>query len=320
MAKCPAFVRGCRMRVTKLDTCGRPVAGAANKVVTAGFIELNLSAQVEEGEEILVRNACGQICVNDPGCPELSHYEVELQLCNVDFDLVTLMMPTARRIVNRAGETIGFADGTTVSCDAGVAIEIWTNVFSDAGCAAGQTSQDYGYILLPWVVNAISGDLDITNDHIPFTINAITKKGAGWGIGPYNIEQDTNGSYPLLDPVEADEHRVWLITQLPPPAAACGASAVVVPVPPTVTIVEDETDATGMTAEATAVPGKVGDTMTIDWGDGTAPAPIAATPVVHQYTTPGTYRVEVREKVLPAPTDGSASETVTFQDVTVPFP
>src|SRR5690606_39484243 len=60
-------VLGKRLRVTRLDNCGNPPEASAEDalIATDGFINVSLSAEVEDGNEIIVRKADGSLCVNE---------------------------------------------------------------------------------------------------------------------------------------------------------------------------------------------------------------------------------------------------------------
>jgi len=56
MVDCPSYIGARAMRVTRLDSCGRPVYGPDSQVVTRGLISINIEPSVEEGETFSQRN------------------------------------------------------------------------------------------------------------------------------------------------------------------------------------------------------------------------------------------------------------------------
>src|SRR5699024_1382623 len=58
-------VRGKRMRATRVDSCGLPIAGAGSTIVTKGFIEVGWQAVMKDAEDKEQQNADGQLCVVD---------------------------------------------------------------------------------------------------------------------------------------------------------------------------------------------------------------------------------------------------------------
>ena len=86
-------VLGKRLRVTRLDVCGRvPAPGTADSfVVTNGFITLNLTSEVEDGTEIITRRADGSLCVNERTANSFKNFSLEVEFCGVDPALITFM-------------------------------------------------------------------------------------------------------------------------------------------------------------------------------------------------------------------------------------
>ena len=55
--KCLSLVKGRRIRLTRLDGCGRPVYGDCSTAVSKGFISVAFTANTTESDEINVTNA-----------------------------------------------------------------------------------------------------------------------------------------------------------------------------------------------------------------------------------------------------------------------
>lgn len=224
---CYPMVRGSRLRVTKLDGCGNPVLGPDSVVVTKGFISVGLTANIDTGTEINIPNANGETCILDQPCPRFLNYGVEIQLCGVDPTLFHLM--SGQPLVLNGTDTIGFDMDSDISpCDSGFAVEMWTGVPSDA-CEPG-SGQSYGYILLPFVRGGTLGDFTVQNDAINFTLsNAVTKKGSGWGVGPYDVVETAGVPGPLNTAVNTGTHLRTFKTTVAPPDPDCDPSALGVP-------------------------------------------------------------------------------------------
>lgn len=221
--RCFPIVRGRRMRVTRLDGCGNPVLGPDSVVVTKGFISVALTANIEEGEEINVTNANGDVCILDTPCPKFNNYGVEVTFCDVNPALFTLM--SGQPVVTNGADTTGFRMNSDVSaCDSGFAIELWTGVPTDA-CEPG-SGQSYGYMLLPFVRSGVLGDFTIENAAINFTLTgAQTKKGSGWGVGPYDVVNIAGVPSPLAEPIQVGDHLHLDMTTLAPPDEDCDPEA-----------------------------------------------------------------------------------------------
>lgn len=192
--KCFSLVRGRAMRVTRLDGCGAPVIGATSVVVSDGFIQVALTANVDEGTTISVQNAAGKTCVLDEPCPVFTGYDVEVQFCQVDPDLYAMM--TAQEVVlDAAANSVGFGvDSDADACNSGFALELWSNVPA-AACEAGATQGQYGYFLIPFLRGGVLGDFTIGNDAVNFTLTgAKSRDGNAWGTGPYNVVLGAGGT------------------------------------------------------------------------------------------------------------------------------
>jgi hypothetical protein len=224
-----SLIRGRVMRVTKLDACGAKVLGPDSVVVTDGFISIQMSAQTSQGNTIQVTNANGKDCVLETPAPEFNGYQITAAFCGVEPQLFAMM--TGQRVVYAADGTtpIGFAESSDVDLDGfGFAIEVWSTIPQGA-CEGG--TQQYGYFLLPFVKGGVFTDSTIQNDAVDFGIqNALTKDGQGWGVGPYDVVLDeTSAPGPLNTALGTNDHRLVIKTEVAPPTAADGASALGVP-------------------------------------------------------------------------------------------
>lgn len=216
------------MRATKVDNCGAPVESACSQVVTDGFISVQLSPEIEEGEEITVRKANGALCISDQGCPELKWITAEITLCQVDPDLFSFFTGYDL-VLDYAGNSVGNRVGSDVQCDAGVALELWTDIPGQVCTATGV--KQYGYFLLPWLINGIVGDFTIENDALNLVLTARTQVGSTWGVGPYNVDpiNVANAPGPLLTPIGPRHHLDMHMTTVAPPVAVCGCQPLVIP-------------------------------------------------------------------------------------------
>lgn len=221
-AICFSSVRGRRMRATKVNSCGAVVPGAAATLVTKGFVSVEYSFEIDEGEEIDVKNAAGEVCISEPGCPIIKWVNVEATFCNVDPDLVNLWTGWPL-VVDGDGAGVGFRVQEAVACGAGIGLEVWSDISGTGACAGGLTR--YGYWLAPWITNGIMGDITIENDAASFVLTGKTRKGSGWDTGPYNVVlDDEDAASPLLAAIGASDHLHIQTTTVAPPAAACGAA------------------------------------------------------------------------------------------------
>ena len=226
---CWSPIRGRAMRVTKLNACGQWVAGPKVKVESDGFVSVQLSPQYEDGEQTRKKNANGEICVSDPGKPALAQIDVEIAFCGVDPDIYNII--TGNPVtVDRAGNASGMRVREKV--ESYWALEVWTDV-SGAACDL-DGDVPYGYLLLPYFFGGRIGDMTVEEAAMDLTLSSSTKRGSLWGVGPYAVElnddtdpEDPGVAGPLLEAIGPKDHMHLGVTLVPPPAAVCGATALV---------------------------------------------------------------------------------------------
>lgn len=179
--KCFRPVLGKMMRVTVLGADGSVPAPATEDATlsTAGFISVKLSAEIEEGTEIIQKRADGALCINEKQPDAFKRLTVEIEFCGVNPFLLS-MISNVDVYRDSNGTVIGFTQPEG-SITEKFAFELWT------GLSGGQKGS--GYLLLPYVNGGVLGDLEITGeDAITFSITgAYTKGGNSWGTGPYEV-------------------------------------------------------------------------------------------------------------------------------------
>lgn len=184
--RCFTPIFGKRIRVTRLDACGNvPVAGTASSyVATDGFVSVNLSAEVEDGNEIITRKADGSICVNERQSSSFKRFNVEMEFCGVNPDLLSLT--TNAEQYKDVSDTLGIVvpEGTI---DKKFGFELWTGLSGQA-CEPG-VEEASGYLLLPFVNAGVIGDLSIDGENaVSFSMTgAFTRGGNAWGVGPFKV-------------------------------------------------------------------------------------------------------------------------------------
>ncbi|MFC1410404.1 hypothetical protein ACEZCY_14175 [Streptacidiphilus sp. N1-12] len=219
------------MRVTRLDACGVPVIGACSTIVSAGFVSIAYSPEIEKADEILVKAASGAICVNDPGINQTKWFNAEATFCGVDPDMVNMMTGNAL-VLDALGSAAGYrvASGSPL---ANFGLEVWADI-SGQTCGPG-VAREYGYFLLPYVTQGYVNDFKIENDAASFVITgARTKDGSGWGVGPYDVDDTSiiSGTVtpgPLLTAIGPRDHLDLHKTTIAPPAVTAGCVALAAP-------------------------------------------------------------------------------------------
>lgn len=226
-AKCWSAIKACRMRLVRLNACGAPVVAATSVVVSKGFISISASAQIEEGQEFLQKNACGEICINEKDCDILKRYNLDMKFCNVDPSIVE--MTTGNQLVldpasTPANQAKGFGLGEHVQCDAGFSLEIWQKLSGEACDPSGD--QSWWYWAWPFLYGGVLGDITWENAAFEFDLTAKSKKISGadqWGAdnrGPW-----ATPIFPTGGGLVVGEHVRNYITADQPPDPTCGTIA-----------------------------------------------------------------------------------------------
>src|SRR5690625_5221924 len=110
----PLIANADTVRLTRVDSCGRPVCGDNNAFVTDCFASLQMQADIQQGTDIEFRAANGRICGSRRGCPSLRWYNVTLTFFQAAPAMVDIM--TAQPVVfGPTGEPIGW-DSCSVAC------------------------------------------------------------------------------------------------------------------------------------------------------------------------------------------------------------
>ena len=228
MATCVSYLQGLVIRATKLDSCGALVAGSCSTVVSKGFISMELEADETDGQEISPTLADGSRCYYYMSPKLLNGIKATIEFCQVDPELINLLTG-APLVVDDATPTpasIGFTTDSASYGLANVAIELLMAT-AGGGCTTGRR---WGYYLLPWLYQGTVGKPTIENDAVNFTIEAMTRDGNQWGVGPYDIQLTSAGApSPLFTALSTTAHDLLMPVNLAPPTPVCGCQTLVIP-------------------------------------------------------------------------------------------
>lgn len=295
--KCLSLVKGRRIRVTKLDGCGRPVFGECSQAVSKGFISVAFTANTLETDEVNITNAAGERCIYEPSETSLTGYSLEIQFCEVDPELFSLVTGQPVTFDASGVNVNGFDIDTATSLSAGgFALELWAGAANTDACATEGAQGSFGYLLVPFLKGGIVGDFTVENGGVTFTLTgASTRDGNAWGVGPYAdimlSDDPVPVPGPMTSPVAATTALRTMIVDVAPPAAACGCRPLLDPSVAPLTGIAGV--AAGMVVTFTPTPDDIVAPTWYDFGDGTwdylAPGAMGSTS--HTYTAAGTYTV-----------------------------
>lgn len=233
-------VRGKRLRATRVDRCGMPLAGPSATLTTKGFVSVTYTQEMKDADDLEQQNADGENCVTDRTPPQIKWANVEAVLCDVDSELLN-MLTGLPMVLDYAGKPNGFRINDSVQVDQGVALELWSGTAGDDcdepeddSILEAETSLlEYGYWLAPSVVEGVIGDIEIGASVSTFTITGRAVSAPRWGRGPYDvIHQDAAGTPGrLLTPLKKKEFIHVEKTLVPPPEVTNGATALTLPTP-----------------------------------------------------------------------------------------
>lgn len=218
------------VRVTKVDSCGKPIPGE-NAFVTECIASLAMNVNIDTQDDIIYRAANGSVCGVKRGCPALLGYDLELNFFQVSPEL-TDVLTNQPIVLDSAGVPVG-NDSCGIACQAGFALEFWTELIGDGSCTPGGTPR-FLYGILPWITNAYMNDLEIGSEQVTFQLVGSTRAGGQWGVGPYNVVAGVgNVPSPMLTPLGSTCHRRMQITTIAPPTPdpACDYATVPPPAP-----------------------------------------------------------------------------------------
>ena len=291
--KCLSLVKGRRIRLTRLDGCGRPVYGDSSTAVSKGFISVAFSANTTDTDEVKVTNAAGEVCVFEPAETTLSGYAIEITFCEVDPDLFSLVTGQPV-IVDSFGNVVGLdIDTATSLTGSGFALELWAGTAAGDACAVGSSAQgSYGYLLVPFLRGGIVGEFTVENGAVTFTLTgAQTKDGNLWGFGPYADIQIGINNLPgkMLTSIGKTVALRTLLVDVNPPLAHCGTRPLLDSAAPALTAITRVITARSVAFSST--PTNIATPVWYEFGDGTWDYVSAAAggSATHVYAAAGTY-------------------------------
>lgn len=151
--QCPSIVRGCQVRFTALDECGVPVPESEpfSRISSDAYVSLNFSPDVEEGEEIEIKNLKGEICVYEKACDILKGYDVDIELCGTPLHLITMLTGSTGLVDPANPDTVtGMWIPDQVdqeACNRSFAMEVWARSAKQGSCSDANPCP---YIVMLW--------------------------------------------------------------------------------------------------------------------------------------------------------------------------
>lgn len=230
MASIPLF-KGEVIRFTRVNSCGMPIEGPGNRVVTKAFVSVGLEAVLKDRNEVEQENANGEICFSDTTPPIRKRYTATLTMCDLNTCLASKIAGWSQYL-GWDGEAIGFDDAAKVDSDYGMAVEVWTGGSSADDCPlptnddifgnAAATARKRGYLLFFVKEVQISG-ISISSAVSNPVFTGITFPGYQWGKGVDNVQEiDNTGTagrmlHPIPSSTDLNSHVRMFRTGIQPP-------------------------------------------------------------------------------------------------------
>jgi len=174
---CPKSIKACALRITRLGASNAPLDPLTpnSRIQTAGFMELNLSPDIEVGDRTDISSQCGDICITQNDCDALKGFDLELKLCGVPLTVLEMLAGTTL-LDDGNGNFIGGAirEGRSDQCSDAKMIELWTKNADRGSCDVdGQPTNLWIQWLLPRTIKwEITGSLNFASGPLEFTLSA----------------------------------------------------------------------------------------------------------------------------------------------------
>jgi len=199
---CPKSIKACAIRVTRQDANDVVLDPLTpnSRVLSSGFMELNMSPDVESGEDITTKNGNGEICIRNKDCDRLKGFTVELKLCGIPLPLVEMLI-NATLLEDGEGNFLGAAMRNSLDdpCTASKQLELWS-VNAGPNCSIdGTNSSQYIQWIFPLTKNwELSGGLNFTVGALELTLSGYAQN------NPCFVPSMPNDTFPSWVPGSGD--------------------------------------------------------------------------------------------------------------------
>ncbi len=184
---CPQSIRGCAVRITRLNECGVPLDPLVpnSRIQFAAFTEVTLSPDTEDGANIVQKNACGQIVIRDKDIPRLLGFDVKLVMSGVPLPALEMLLDATLL----HGDTPGDFKGAVLRESKGAAapnpkmLEVFSKNANRAQCGVGGLGAAvYVQWLLAHTKNwEIDDDLSFSyEDPLTFGLSGYVENNPNW--------------------------------------------------------------------------------------------------------------------------------------------
>lgn len=193
--ECLAAIHLCRVRATRLNPDGTPMAGPNNFVCSDVPIDLAVTPVIEAGKDSTLIGGCDCIIATYRGFDKLKRFDFVLNFGKVDFPLMELMLGS-QAITGSGGALIGQwwtenAFDCSTAAQPNTAFEGWQTGWD-------QDRQSVTEPYLHWVWPSTFWQIaphTLQNDFLQMQLNGFSRGNTAWGLGIYS---DQPASAPAL--------------------------------------------------------------------------------------------------------------------------
>lgn len=188
-AKCLAAIHLCRIRVTRLDSTGHPVAGPNNVYVSDKPISLGITPVIEAGQDRTLVGGCDCIVATYRGYDKLKRFDFQLDLGKIEPGLLEML--TGSAVILSGADPIGnWFDDQQFQCSGppspNVAFEAWQDLWLD-------DAQDPTFPYLHWIWPSSYwqiGPETLQNDFLQPRLTGFSRGNSVWGTGIYGDQPE----------------------------------------------------------------------------------------------------------------------------------
>lgn len=184
---CPQSIRGCAARITRLNACGVALDPLTpnSRIQFAAFTEMAFSPDTEDGADITLKNACGQICIRDKDCKRLKGFDTKFTLCGVPLTVLEMILDATLLHAATAGDFKGavLRESKSAQCADPKSIELWSKNANRAQCGVGGAGSA---VFVQWLAMHTSNweiDDDLTmnyQDPLTFVLGGYAENNPNW--------------------------------------------------------------------------------------------------------------------------------------------
>jgi hypothetical protein len=176
--QCRQTLHVCALRAARLEPNGVPKPGANNLFVAQAPLTLGVAFEVEPGQVITTRDACGNICVRFRGKDKVVGATLTPQLCALDNELIGRMTGGTVRLAG--AEVIGH-DGVLLTADPdNWSLEVWTKRWNGSQQDGTYGYWQWGFPSVAWHID----DFELNDSHTPLPLSGAVGENVNFFDGP----------------------------------------------------------------------------------------------------------------------------------------